>query len=195
MNGHLLHGYHCTRLTEPEIQNIMLNGMQLPNKQMLDRRIQSIQGAGLIESYIATRLKNENQAICSNRAEMIWFCFYRPYIAGQSGIQRLFRSWGGEALYNSHEKDPQTGPILKSIGTPCLIEANVPIADLGVHSTLCEKVARLFLIKRGLKKKKCVDHDDKANSPILSRNIKRIIQYPDPDFIALTHCNKWSPPL
>ena len=195
LNGYLLRGYHCTRLTESEMQNIMLNGMQLPNDVILRDRIRSVQNAGLIDPRIAERLIIENQAGESNRAKIIWFCFFPPHIAGQEGIERFFRSWGGEALYNSHERDPITGPILRSIGTPCIIEADLPIANLKAHSFLDEKVIRRFLTRRGYETTECVDLEDSATSAILSQNIRRIICHSDPDFITLTGCNNWSPPL
>jgi hypothetical protein len=34
-----LRGYHCTRLTDEEIQNILANGMSLPSGSMLQERI------------------------------------------------------------------------------------------------------------------------------------------------------------
>jgi hypothetical protein len=195
LSGHLLHGYHCTRLTESEMQNITLNGMQLPSEAMLHDRIRSIENAGLIESQIAARLSNENQASESNRTKKIWFCFYPPRAAGQRGIERFFRCWGGEALYNSHEDDPVTGPILNCIGKPCLIEADVPIASLEIHSYLDDKVIRRFLIRRGYKTSESIDHDDRAKTPLLPDNIRRIIRYSDPEFVEVTGCNTWSPPL
>jgi len=127
---YVLRGYHCARLTDSEIQQIRSNGLQLPIKEFLHKRIDSIEQEGLIDSQCSKHLKNKNQAHEPYRAGMIWFCFFPPYRAGQSGIERLFRSWGGEALYNSHEDDPVYGSILNRIGTPCIIEAYVPIISL-----------------------------------------------------------------
>jgi hypothetical protein len=195
LDDHLLHGYHCTRITESEIHRIKANGLHPPNAAILSNRIQMLQEAGTIEPYIADRLRNENQAADGNRAGMIWFCFYPPYLAGQRGIERLFRSWGGEALYNSHEDDLETGPILKSLGTPCLVEARVSISDLAVHSWLEDKVVRRFLINRGLKTNECINFDGRAIRPVSAQHITRIIKYPEADFIKLTGCDTWSPIL
>ncbi|HWF45029.1 MAG TPA: hypothetical protein VG537_10340, partial [Candidatus Kapabacteria bacterium] len=60
LSNHELRGYHCTRLTELEIEEIIANGMQLPNKAMLSKRIQMLQNAGSIEATIAERLQKEN---------------------------------------------------------------------------------------------------------------------------------------
>jgi hypothetical protein len=195
LNPHTAHGYHCTRLTESEIDHIASDGMQLPNGNTLKARIQAVQDAGLIELHVAERLRGENQAGERNRAEKIWFCFFAPHIAGQSGIERFFRSWGGEALYNSHERDSDTGPSLTTIGIPCLIEADVPLATsrLGFFET---KLARQFLITRhGFDTIEPVHHEGYAERPIPAANIRRIIRRHNPDFVALTKCDSWIPPL
>ncbi len=126
---------------------------------------------------------------------MIWFCFFPPKLAGQRGSERLFRSWGGEALYSSHEDDPTTGPILRSIGVPCLIEADVPITSLEVHSFLDVKIIRQFLVNRGLETQEPVHHEDRAKHPIPAYNIRRVIRFSDQVFSTLTNCDQWTPPL
>jgi hypothetical protein len=108
LDNYFLTGWHCTRLTDAEICSIKTHGMQVPNLHLLKRRIDAIKAEGLISADIANRLRSENQANDANRANMIWFCFFPPYIGGESGIERFFRCWGGEALYDSHEHDPET---------------------------------------------------------------------------------------
>jgi hypothetical protein len=162
LDNHFLHGYHCTRLTELEVLWIKANGLQPPNEGVLRNRIQILEEARIIEPHIAERLRKENQAADGNRTGRIWFCFYPPRLAGQRGIESFFRSWGGEALYNSHEDDRVTGPILSSLGTPRLIEAVVPIIDLAVHSWLEDKIIRRFLINRGLQTNECVNFDGRT---------------------------------
>ncbi len=190
-----LHGYHCTRLIESEAQCIMSNGLQLPNERLLHDRIRQIEQSGVIDPKIADRLRKEKQATEIYRTDMIWFCFYPPRLAGQRGIERFFRNWGGEALYNSHEDDALTGPVLKGLGTPCLFEVKVPIVDLAIPSWLEDKIIRRFLMKRGLETNECVDHDGRATRPIMAQNIIRLIQFPNPDFVKLTGCDTWSPTL
>jgi hypothetical protein len=189
-----LRGYHCSRLTVPEIDQIMANGMQLPNKAMLCARIQSLQNARIIEASISERLKQENQADDQNRAGMLWFCFSKNLLKGRGGVIRLFNSWGGEALYNSHERDPLTGPLLRGIGSPCIIEADIPIS--GIPGTrLAYTVARQFLINRGKKTGEPVDHDDYTKESVPVSNIRGIYTLRDPEFARLTGCDNWIPQL
>ncbi len=195
LNSHTLHGYHCARLTRPEVRQILTNGMQLPNGEMLHRRIRALEEANIIRPPIAERLKGENCADDSNRSGMIGFCFSPPHIAGQRGIERLFRSWGGEALYVAHERDLETGPILRRLGTPCIIEADVPISSLEVNGGLDDKVARRYLVNRGYEASGVIDHSDRAKQPIPAQNIRQVIRFPSEEFIRLTKCDSWDPPL
>lgn len=105
LQGEVLRGWHCTRLTDKEVDHIKKHGMQPPNREILRQRIQQIQEDGLIDSVTAERFMTENQANDRGRKDRIWFCFSTPRTAGQKGIERFFRRWGGEALYNSHERD------------------------------------------------------------------------------------------
>lgn len=151
--------------------------------------------AGIIESKIADRLCTENLGTEQFRVGRIWFCFFPPLRGGQSGIERFFRFWGGEALYGLHEIDPETGPILRRVGVPCVIEADVPVVALRKHSFLPMKIARKFPIERGFETGEPTEHEDPALAPIPAANIRRIIRYPDQEFCALTGCLTWKTPL
>ena len=130
LQPHEMVGWHCTRLTDPEIEEISRNGMRLPDGTILARRIDAVAEAGCLAPDVARLLKSRNQADEENRSGTVWFCFFPPGRAGKDGIGRFFRHWGGEALYNSHERDPVSSQAISCIGTPCLVEANVPIAAL-----------------------------------------------------------------
>jgi hypothetical protein len=189
-------GWHCTRLTRAEIAAIISNGMGLPDAAMLNRRIDAVVDAGLITEPVARRLKAENQAHESMRADRVWFCFFPPRLGGKNGIERFFRSWGGEALYNSHERDAVTGVAISSVGVPCLVEADVPIASFVDRPVgLSFKIVRRFLISRGHHTNEPVDHEDQIKRPLPPDNIRRIICFPDPEFVTLTGCDGWHDPL
>ena len=99
-------GWHCTRLTKAEANGIRCKGMHPPNAEMLARRVDALVGAGEITPEIGRRLKLENQAGEKNRTGRTWFCFFPLSNAGEEGIARFFRHWGGKALYVCHESDP-----------------------------------------------------------------------------------------
>lgn len=187
-------GWHCTRITDVEIAQIVRSGMQLPDGAMLRRRIDALVASGQLPADVGDRLAAHNQADESNRAGRLWFCFFPPRQAGEHGIGRFFRHWGGEALYNSHEGDPVTSPILRAIGTPCLIEADVPVASLAPGAGLAMKLVRIYLICRGYKTDEPVEHEDRGVQPIAADCVRRVIRYPDRDFIELTGCATWRRP-
>ena len=188
-------GWHCTRLTDMEAEEILRNGMQLPDASMLARRIDVLVKANKITPDIARRLKSENQADEEYRAGIVWFCFFPPWMAGESGIERFFRHWGGEALYNSHENNQTTSPAISCIGTPCIVEANVPITSLGMRTSLSYKIVRRYLISQGYDSTEPTEHEDYIKYPLPAENIRRVIHFPDPDFCLLTGCSNWHKPL
>jgi hypothetical protein len=195
LDRHHLHGYHCARLTRAEIDHIISQGMQLPNAAMLRARIEALQYEALIDASVAKRLIEDNQADEPNRANKIWFCFFPPRMAGQGGLECLLGFWGGEALYNTHEGDPITGPVLAKLGVPCLVEADIAVSSLRESSSLDLKAARQFLVWRGFQSSELLEPADYTTRDVPAANIRRVIEFPEPDFIALTGCETWEPPL
>jgi hypothetical protein len=194
LNPFALKGWHCTRLTDAEADAIIRAGVQLPDQARLNRRIDALVQQGLITPATAVTLKSKHQAHESNRAGMVWFVFFPPHRAGESGIGDFLRYWGGEALYNSHECDPAMAAVIASIGTPCLVEADVPIALLAPHS-FAFKIVRRFLVSRGFETCEPVDHEDRIKQPLPATAVRRIIRYPAPEFCKLTGCDAWRTPI
>ena len=189
-------GWHCTRLTDAEADEVRCNGMQLPNAEMLARRIEALVKDKLIAPDIAERLKSKNQADKNYRARKVWFCFFPPRNAGEHGIKRFFRHWGGEALYVCHENDPLTSHAISCIGLPRIVEADVPISALRLHGNLEPSIYRRYLLSRGYQKaESIVDYEDCIVHPIPAENVKRVISFPDPDFSFLTGCSEWRSPI
>lgn len=187
----LVPGYHCTRLTEREIACIREAGMQPPNLQILSNRIVALKEERLIDDTVAAALLVENEADQQNRSGKIWFCFYPPRHAGEGGIGRFFKYWGGEALYNSHQEHALRGPILEKIGTPCLIEAEIPIASLGHRSMLATIIVRRYFVNRGWDTNESMNYESFAVESIPACSITRVIKYPHADFIGLSGCDTW----
>lgn len=182
-------GYHCTRLTENEIATIISEGMSLPNTTMLKNRIDTLMLEGVLQKEIAEQLLLYNEADEKYRKNMLWFCLFPPHIAGQLGIERLFKSWGGEALYNSHESNPVTGSVLNKIGVPCVIEAYLPISALGNYFELT--LANHYMASKDMCELNAKYHDGFIRVNLPSDHILNIIKYPSDRFIDLTQCNTW----
>lgn len=190
-----INGWHCTRLTDAEISLIVSHGMQLPDGAMLRRRIDALVKAGVLAPEVGAGLAARNEAEDYNRRRRLWFCFFPPRLVGEHGVGRFFRHWGGEALYNSHERDAETSPLLRAIGVPCIVEATVPVASLAAGSGLAMKLVRRYLIARGYQTEEPVEHEDRCVQPLAADCIRQIVRYPEPAFLALTGCSVWREPL
>ena len=184
-------GWHCTRLTDAEVDEIMRDGMELPNAEMLTRRIDALVKANVIDPDVARRFKSKNEAGEEYRAGMVWFCFYPPGNQGEYGIGRFFRHWGGEALYACHEDDPVMSTVLRCTGTPRLVEADVPISLLNKDTGPDFTIYRRFLISHGHCIKRSTDYDGHIVHPLPAEQVRRVISFPDPDFYSHTNCDEW----
>ena len=184
-----LHGFHCTRLTQWEIEKIKTDGLAPQNGILLEKRIDLLFKNGEVSLTIADRLKSNNQADKKSRKGMIWFTFYSPQLDAR-GVSRFFEFWGGEALYNSHERDPETGEILRNIGLPCIIEADVPIRN-DPHAFLESKLYRAYFKNRGINLSSDILHDGYSTNHIDAHNIAKIICWPSSEFNSLS--GNWNP--
>ncbi len=165
--------------------------MILQDSISLDARITRLLHQNLISPEIAQCLKDKNQANDSNRSRKLWFCFFEPSISGESGIGRFFKSWGGEALYNSHEHNPDIGKVLRSIGTPYIIKVNVPIASMKESKFPDGAMARILLSSFGHQLKIPIEHNGYSINNISAQNIIETIEHPRKKFIELTKCDRW----
>lgn len=190
-----LRGWHCTRLTEGEMAEIRANGMRLPNQVFLHQRVDQLERTHLISAQAAKLLRERNSAADSGRAEMLWFCFFRPGKAGEGGIGRFFKHWGGEALYVHHEGNLSTSPELRRIGTPCIVEAEIPISFLRSQTSLALKLIERKLRCVGRPARRGVDHEGAINVPLPAENIRRLITYPHYEFRRMTGCDRWREPI
>ena len=117
-----------------------------------------------------------------------------PHIAGQSGIERFFRSWGGEALYNSHEENEVTGPILNKIGLPCIIEAKLPIRGI-VTPWITSAFIGLYSISTQQNDEEPKDYEGALGVNLVPGNAINVIEFSDSRFLELTKHDNWQPPL
>lgn len=186
-------GWHCSRLTEDEVVHIENTGMQPPDLAMLSRRIDALVDSGRLTAEIGGSLKASNQADDEHRAGLIYFCFFPPR-EDAYGVQDFFRYWGGEALYNFHDDDPITGPVIQNIGTPCVIEAVVPISHFRQQTSLATKVALRYAISRGHQSTEPVDHVDSIASPVPAANIRRVVPFSAAEFSELAAFDGWNAP-
>lgn len=180
-------GWHCTRLADHEIDDIKASGMVLLDVDFVVRRVDAAIQHGLSSAEQGARLKATNQAAERYRAGMLWFCFFRPAIAGEGGIGDLLRYRGGEAVYNSHDRHPEMGKVIAAIGRPAIVEAEIPIAwcggDRGVR--LAMNVGLRFVIARGTPSADSTEVENNIRQPLPPKLIRKVHVYPDSEFLRL----------
>jgi len=186
-----LRGYHCTKLTASEAAKIESKGMTPPTQFMLNARVDQLCQRGTIKKSIAGRLLSKNQAHENSRSGKIWFIFTSALLREESGVGDFFRYWGGEALYNSHDNDPVTSPILQSIGEAYIAVAAVPVSGLNKRHALSEVVTRRFLAARGADLTNGLDYDSWIEQAVPEGQIQRIIGQREDAFEVLTGCREW----
>jgi len=186
-----LSGFHCTRLCVDEIDVIRKGGMIPSSAEFLARRIAARAAAGDISDMLAARLTAENTAADTYRTNMIWLVNGASILRDQSGLYRLFRYWGGEALYCLHERDEEVAPILRRLGQPCIVEAVVPITGFTHFSLIGEPMYSSYMIARGIRPDRSSGMEGNMKRPIPAGDITRIITHDMLEFEALTGSSKW----
>jgi hypothetical protein len=190
LKGHSVVGWHCTRLCDDEIELLRRDGMYPLSLATFIARLERRIEVGDIPSSFAATYRELHQAAEPNR-HMLWFIFSRESLRDEDGLGRLFSSWGGEALYNSHERNPQTGPVLRAIGTPCIVEAEMPFDIITAFFDPAEWVARAYLHRRDIDDGHSPQREGYIREPLGADCIRRVISVNDPDFEKFTGASTW----
>ena len=142
------------------------------------------------------RLLNEHQADDRYRQGDLWFVNMKSVLKLESAVGRLFRSWGGEALYNSHEDDPETGPLLRQIGTPCVWIVSLPITRIKPpFDNVGERFVWGYLVRCRVATGHGADIESFLAEPLPPGAIVDVVRYENSGFEALTGCSTWRDPI
>jgi hypothetical protein len=189
-----LEGWHCTRLTDEEVEGIKTTGMNPLSSSLVQNKVNLLLKHELIDRETADSVLMDNLGEEEFR-QMTWFCFFEPRHAGQSGIERFFRYWGGEAVYVPQHSCDRVLEMLQRIGRPCLIKVDVPIASLSPHSNLAEKIVWNYLESRNFDPREDARHEDYSRLALAPENVIRFVFHGEHEFSELTGCDSWQPPL
>jgi hypothetical protein len=139
LHGHRLVGYHCTRLTPDEMRRIRTEGLRALSPNLVQERLEALVDAGemsraqcdffLHSAMLQAHLANRH----GNRTGMVWLCPNRSTLRDSSGVFRLFRSWGGEALYAGFERDASAFGVLSRLGVPAIVKCAVTLPTDALH--------------------------------------------------------------
>ena len=185
--GYKIIGFHCSRYIDEEIENIICNGLHPLNSSFLKERIERLYLNNLIDLETTRQLQTKNKAEDNNRKDKICFFHSVSTLKKENDLIRLFRAWGGEALYWHYEKDTNIFEILNRIGKPCIVVASCKINELHAYTKIEEKMIDIWLSR----KSNYISINDINTSCKINVNALEIIQRKTPLFENLTCCNSW----
>lgn len=194
LQPHALKGWHLSRLLPHEVDEVKRSGLAPLSVELIERKIRNAISLGVFDDRIGASLLSRHQAHQGNRSAKIWFGFNNE-IPGQRAAEALLRYWGGEALYWAHQADSEVGTVIRSVGTPVLIDAAVPVQFLANSYGLVEAVARSDLAHAGLHPMDEYGFEHYATQCVPGEMIKGVTQHPEAEFIRRVRSDRWSPPL
>ena len=146
LKPHNIVGYHCTKLTNYEIEDIKRNGINILSRELVQRRLVSAYEQGYLLKHEFDYLTNspEINIILHNkngvRTGMIYFSANRSTLKNDiNGLYRFFHFWGGESIYWRHQEDEKIIDTLKRIGTPCIVKCSIPVGDVNYYGSFAER--------------------------------------------------------
>lgn len=130
----MIRAFHCGRYTIRDQQEILARGLKRSCRDFLQKRIRREVDVGEISENLANQLLTKNQSDCPSRTPYIAFVSAEE-LRNEEAIGWLLSHWGGEALFFSHAYDPVTGPLLRRLGIPCIVELLLPETDVDTYGT------------------------------------------------------------
>lgn len=121
--------WHYTRLTDSEVDHIQQELAPTSLKHLL-ARLKHLHADGLLtDKDVQTLYKNSPLHIQEKeRAGKIWTT-HIPLPPGESGIEPLLNTWGGESTHACIHEHTALKAKLEEIGSPRIIEMETPLLD------------------------------------------------------------------
>ncbi len=181
--------FHCARLLGYEVEAIRLEGLRQLTQSFAMERIDRTLSTGSLPAATARAIRESNQSGDPGRAGIVSFVNMRSELACEGSVGRLFRCWGGEAIYWGRE-DPPVGTALQGIGEPCIVLAALPVPAMSLYGTLGMQFARAFLKSRGVRRVS-VGFESRVRQAVPGEWIIDVVSYRDRRFEELTRSSKW----
>lgn len=182
--GHDLLVRHCTRLSDADIEHIETVGVVPLSTTRTTERLVALVGAGAIDPEQFDALARRSIAGETNRRDRSFWIFGRGALRDETGVYRLFRYWGGEAMYWAHEGS-KLGSLLKTIGTAAVIEAAIPYSMLNTNWTIGER------FRTAIARRETAGFEGTTNATIPASMVRRIVPYGTVEFEELTGAALW----
>ncbi|HMK07374.1 MAG TPA: hypothetical protein VK476_07585 [Flavobacterium sp.] len=185
-------GYHCTRLTDNEVQKIKRDGLSPLSQDLIRTRIANLLAEKQIDENLAQHLTSHNDSNHQYRKGRVWFVCGKSTLKDSSSVIRLFQSWGGEALFSSHVNDPSSSKRLRVLGKAHVITAILNPSDLRLFVNLSHKIEEAFLASRGVRTSNKPQFNTYSEKPILPKQLIEITPFGSSKFHELTNYRNWT---
>lgn len=194
---HRIVGYHCTRLTSSEIAAILGSGLKVLSAELVrDRLDRCVAERQLTQSQ--REFLGHSKSLCDGlnnkigtRSGLVWFCPKRSALTDSSGFYRLFRSWGGEALYWGHEENHAIYPVLARIGTPTIVKCAIPFRTGACVKTFAEHFLSQSVANEIDYAEPRASFDLHSKNDVPPSDVLDIVQFSDSRFEKLTRYSSW----
>ena len=173
-------GIHCTKILETEIHDIQQHGLKPLSKEFANQRIEKIYKEGLISNELRNELLNKEELDSDNRKGSISVFHCLSTLKDESGLNKLFGFWGGEAIY-SYVKNSEE---LRKIGIPCIVLTSIRITEFNIYPELSKRMLSYYFDNN------LYPHDTDS---FIKKELKvlRIIKRDEKIFEDLTHIQTW----
>lgn len=182
--GHDLLVRHCTRLSDADIEHIEAVGVVPLSATRTTERLAALVDAGAIDPEQFDALARRSIASETYRRDRTFWIFGREALRDEAAVYRLFRYWGGEAMYWAHEGS-ELGSLLKTIGTAAVIEAAIPYRMLNTIWTIGER------LRDAIARRETAGFVGTTNATIPASMMRRIVPYGTVEFDELTGAALW----
>jgi len=193
---HNIVGYHCTRLTPREQTAIKENSLKMLTKNLIQQRLNNALKDKLITKWEYQYLLNSKHLQKTldkkeYRTGMIWFCPNLSTFKEYDGVYRLFRYWGGEALYWGHENDENISNSIKQLGTPCIVKCALPFHDVDFYHNYTARFLSYVVSDIIKYPEPSVDFDMYIKRDLCPEEVLEIIDISNPRFVQMIDYDKW----
>lgn len=193
LQPHCVTGYHCTRLADFEIEDVRLSGLNTLDLDFALNRIARLENLGMMPAAIAEKLRAKN-AISNrhgDRLAQVCFMLSTRSLKSEENTVGLLSHWGGESLYWAYEHDPEVSAVLRSVGTPCIVQVHIPVPMLETYDSAEEMLLSEFLASRDAAFANAHPQVGRIRSPLAPERINAIHRLGKPEFESMTEHEKW----
>lgn len=145
MEERTIRAWHYSRMTDAEVDALRAGGIYPSTLDNIRARFAAQVAAGAFTQEVADRLFADSpyqSEQLGSRSNKFWMVSH-PADIEDGGVELLLESWGGESAY-FWQRDPALQALLKTIGTPRVLEIAVPLAHSRHSYSAAEAVVATY---------------------------------------------------